>query len=131
MKRVLTVVAAIGIALGGYVHFRLWHGIYHVAPIREMFVFNVVLSAFLVFAVFIPKPVYAAAGAVLSAGSLGAIALSRTVGLPTFHGRWTEIGLSPRGQTLFGIGDTLLVIVAESVVVLACTALGTARLRDR
>jgi hypothetical protein len=122
MKRVLTVVAAIGIALGGYIHFRLWHGVYRHAPVREMFLIDVVLSAFLTIAVFIPRRVFAAAGAVLTGGSLAAIALSRTVGLPTFHGKWTEVGLAPQ-QSLFGINETLLVIIAESVAFLVCCTL--------
>ena len=130
MKRVLTVVAAIGIALGGYIHFRLWHGVYRHAPVREMFLIDVVLSAFLALAVFIPKPAFALAGAALTAGSLVAIALSRTVGLPTFHGKWTEVGLAPQ-QALFGINETLLVIIAESVALLACLALVTLALRAR
>lgn len=123
MRRVLVGVAAVSIAVGGYVHFRLWHGVYHLAPIREMFVLNVVASAFLAFAILVPGRVTALAGVALSAGSLGAIALSRTVGLPTPHGRWTEVGLAPSGQTLFGISDTALVIGAETLALLACTAL--------
>ncbi len=126
MKRVFpAAVAAVGIALGGFVHFRLWHGVYHLAPIHQMFVLNIVLSAFLAVAVFIPRRVFALAGAALSAGSLAAIALSRTsFGLPTsLHVRWMEKGLAPAGQTLFGVSDTLLVIIAESVALAACVAL--------
>jgi hypothetical protein len=125
MKRLFSVVAAIGIGLGGFVHFRLWHGVYHLAPIHQMFVLNIVLSAFLAIAVFIPRRVFALAGAALSAGSLAAIALSRTsFGLPTsLHVRWMEKGLAPAGQTLFGVSDTLLVILAESAALVACVAL--------
>lgn len=131
MKRVLIAVAAISIAVGGYVHFRLWHGVYHLAPIREMFLLNVVISAFLAFAIFVPGRVTALAGVALSAGSLGALTLSRTVGLPTPHGRWTETGLAPAGQTLFGISDTLLIIGAESLALLACSALLVIAVRNR
>jgi len=127
----LVAVAAISIAVGGYVHFRLWHGVYHLAPIREMFVLNVVVSAFLAFAIFVPGRVTALAGVALSAGSLGAIALSRTVGLPTPHGRWKEMGLAPAGQKLLGISDTLLVIGAETLALLACGALLVVAIRAR
>lgn len=123
MRRILAVVATLSIAIGGYVHFRLWHGVYHHAPIREMFLLNVVLSAFFAIAVLIPRRIYALGGAALSAGSLIAIGLSRTVGLPTPHGLWTETGLAPAGQTLFGISDTLLVLIVETVALLTCVAL--------
>jgi hypothetical protein len=131
MKRVFSAMAAIGIALGAYVHFRLWHGVYHRAPIHQMFVLNIVLSAFLAIAVFIPRRVFAAAGGLLAAGSLGALALSRTsFGLPTsLHVRWMEKGLAPSGQTLFGVSDTLLVIIAESVALLACVGVVLATTR--
>jgi hypothetical protein len=130
VKRTFAVIAAIGIAIGGYVHFRLWHGVYRHAPIREMFVLNIVLSAVLAVALLVPRRVFAIAGAALAAGSLTALVLSRTVGLPTPHGRWTEIGLAP-GQRLFGVNETLLIIVAESVALLACAALVVLAVQSR
>ncbi len=130
MKRSFAVVAAIAIAVGGYLHFHLWHGVYRNAPIREMFVVNIVVSALVAVALLIPKPIVAMAGAALTAGSLTALILSRTTGLPTPHGRWTEIGLSP-GQTLLGVNDTLLIIIAESVALVACAALLVLAWRSR
>jgi hypothetical protein len=130
MRRIFAAVGAGGIAIGGYIHFRLWHGVYRQAPIREMFLLNVALSAVLAVALLIPKRVFALAGAALSAGSLTALILSRTVGLPTPHGRWTEIGLAP-GQTLLGVNETLLIIVAESVALVACLALVVLAFRSR
>lgn len=112
-------------------HFRLWHGVYHNAPIKEMFLLNVTVSAFLAVAILIPGRATAFAVAILSGGSLAAIALSRTVGLPTPHGRWKEIGLAPSGQTLFGISDTLLVIVVEAIALLASVALLALAIRSQ
>jgi hypothetical protein len=129
VKRILAVLAAIGIAAGGYIHFHLWQGVYHHAPIREMFVLNVVVSAFLAIAIFIPTRASALAGAALAAGSLAALGLSRVASLPTPHGRWSEIGLAPGGQTFFGISDTLIVIVAEALALAACLALVAVRRR--
>jgi hypothetical protein len=129
VNRILTVLAAIGIAVGGYIHFHLWQGVYHHAPIREMFVLNVVASAFLAIAVFIPTRIAALAGAALAAGSLAALGLSRVASLPTPHGRWSEIGLAPGGQTFFGVSDTLIVIVAEALALVACLALVAVRSR--
>ncbi len=123
MKRLLLPLATLSITIGGYVHFRLWYGPYHHAPIREMFLLNVSISAFVAVAVLIPGRLGPLAGVVLSAGSLAAIAASRTTGLPTPHGRWAEMGLAPAGQTLFGVRDTLLVIVVETIAVVACLTL--------
>jgi hypothetical protein len=130
VNRILTVLAAIGIAVGGYIHFHLWQGVYHHAPIREMFVLNVVVSAFLAIAVLIPTRVAALAGAALAAGSLAALGLSRIASLPTPHGRWSEVGLAPGGQTFFGVSDTLIVIVAEALALVACLALLAVRSRN-
>jgi hypothetical protein len=130
VKRIFALVAVISIAVGGYVHFRLWHGVYRHAPIREMFVANFVASAIVAVAVLLSRRVFAVAGAAISAGSLTALVLSRTVGLPTFHGRWTEIGLAP-GQSVLGINETLVVIIAESVALLACASLLVLTFRSR
>lgn len=130
MKRAISLIASLSLAAGGYIHFRLWDGVYRHAPIREMFVVNFVLVGVIAIALLASKWFPAAAGAALSAGSLAALALSRTVGLPTPHGRWTEVGLAPR-QTLLGVNETLLIIITELVAVLACAAVLMLALRSR
>jgi hypothetical protein len=61
---------------------------------------------------------------------LAALGLSRIASLPTPHGRWSEIGLAPGGQTFFGVRDTLIVIVAEALALVACLALVAVRSRN-
>lgn len=130
MKRAISFIASLSLGAAGYLHFRLWAAGYRYAPIREMFVVTFVLAAVIGVALLASKWFPAAAGAALSAGSLTALALSRTVGLPTPHGRWTEVGLAP-GQTLLGVNETLLIIIAELVAVVACAAVLMLALRSR
>ena len=62
------------------------------------------------------------AGLALSVASLAAFALSRTVGLPTLHGSFTEVGLEPADIRFVGLPAALAVLVSEGVATLLCLA---------
>jgi len=124
-KRIATIIAAAGIALGGYLHLEIWRGGYRYAPVKEMFLLNVGLSGAVAIALlFHPSRVTAAAGLLLSLGSLAAFGLSRwtAVGLPTLHGTFTETGLNPTNVRFLGGPAAVTLLAAEAVAVICCTA---------
>ena len=123
-NRVVTIVAAVAIAVGGYLHWKIWDDAYRHAPVREMFLINVGLSAVLAIALLLrPTKLIAAGGFLLAAGSLVAFALSRGPGLPTFHGKFTETGLQPHNVQFLGQPAAVAVLVAEALAVICCLGL--------
>ncbi len=117
-------VAAAAVALGGYLHLAIWRGGYRYAPVKEMFLLNVGLSAAVAAALaFHPRKLTAVAGLAVSFGSLAAFALSRGPGLPTLHGRFTEMGLAPHNVRFLGGPAAIAVLAAEAVAFLASTAM--------
>jgi hypothetical protein len=129
LNKVLVVVAAVGIALSGYVHLRIWQNEYRHAPVREMFLAQVVVSALvavLLLMTLLPGGLSrirrgaAAVGALVSLGSLAAFALSRGPGLPTLHGKFKETGLETTRSYVFHLGSAKVILVAEAVAALAC-----------
>lgn len=124
-RTALRVVAALMIAVGGLLHYRLWHGVYRHAPIHEMFLLNVVVSAVVAVALLVPRATRLSAlgGFLLAIGSLAAFFLSRGPGLPTPHGKWKEMGLEPAGEKVFGVKVALVVVVVEAIAVAVCAAL--------
>ncbi|MDP9074908.1 MAG: hypothetical protein M3N98_12200 [Actinomycetota bacterium] len=127
-NRILTAVAALSLALAGYLHLAIWKGGYRFAPVKEMFLLNVGLSAAVAAAVlFHPRKLTAAAGLALAAGSLVAFGLSRGPGLPTVHGTFTEMGLAPHNVRFLGTGAAAILLAAEAVAVVCCAAVLLAR----
>lgn len=118
------VVAAIAVAVGGYLHLEIWKGGYRYAPVKEMFLLNVGLSGAVAVALLLhPRRLIAAAGIVLSAGSLTAFALSRGPGLPSRHGIFTEIGLAPLNVRFLGGPAAVTLLAAEAVAVVCCAVM--------
>lgn len=134
----LSLIAAAGIGVGGYVHFKIWQNEYRHAPVREMFVANWVASAVVVVVLLLAaitferRIVRAAAllGLVLSLGSLAAFGLSRGPGLPTLHGKFKETGLETTSSYFFTVGSVKTILVTESLGALACLALLVDRRRS-
>ena len=121
-NRFAAAVAAVAIGVGGYLHLAIWKGGYRFAPVKEMFLLNVGISAAVVAAlVFHPRQLTAAAGLVLSVGSLAAFGLSRGPGLPTLHGTFTEMGLAPHNVRFLGGPAAVTLLAAEAVAVICCT----------
>lgn len=114
-------IVAAFLAIGGYVHFRIWQHEYRHAPVREMFVANWVASAvtvaLLLVALAVPKlarPALSLSLAV-SVGSLVAFALSRGPGMPTLHGTFKEHGLETTASYFFHAGSAKTILVTEWV----------------
>lgn len=127
--RLVGVITAVAIGIGGYLHYDVWHASYRHLPgsyalVKDMFLANVGLSVLVVLALVIsPARLVAVAGLLLSAGSLVAFALSRGPGLPTLHGAFKESGLTPHDVKFLGQPAALIVLVAEGVAVLLCLGL--------
>lgn len=127
--RLIGVIAAIAIGIGGYLHYDVWHASYRHLPgrfalVKQSFLANAVLSVLVVLALVIsPARLVAVAGALLSAGSLVAFALSRGPGLPTLHGSFKETGLAPHDVKFLGQPAALIVLIVEGVAVLLCLGL--------
>jgi len=114
IKPIARLLAAAMVLAGGAIHLNLWLGGYRGVPyIGPMFLVNVALSVFAAGALLISvaRPV-ALASAALSAGSLVALVVSRTVGLLGFREPWT-----PR---------SIQIIAAEVGAVVAIAAAGAA-----
>ncbi len=123
-SRALSVLAAVAIAIGGYLHLAIWSGGYRYAPVKEMFLLNVGISGAVAAALFFhPRKLTALAGLALSLGSLAAFGLSRGPGLPTRHGTFTEMGLAPHNVRFLGAPAALTLLAAEALAVLLCTAI--------
>lgn len=130
--RLIRLGAAVGIGVGGFVHFQIWRHEYRHAPIREMFVANWVFSALIAVALLVAVASPRLAGTIgrlallgglaLSAGSLVAFALSRGPGVPTLHGTFKETGLETTSSYVFHLGSAKAVLVSETLAVLLCGA---------
>jgi hypothetical protein len=119
--RISATIAALAIALGGYLHLKIWMGGYRYAPVKELFLLNVGISGAVAAALLLhPRKPVAAAGLAVSAGSLIAFALSRGPGLPTLHGRFTEMGLAPHEVRFLGAPAAVTLLAAEAVAVICC-----------
>ena len=93
MQRVARSIAAVLILAGGAVHLQLWRGGYRGIPrIGPWFMANVVISAVLAVALLVRNDARVAlAGVVFSLASLGALVMSRTIGIFGFTERtWTS-----------------------------------------
>jgi hypothetical protein len=120
-NRIFASVAAVSVALGGYLHLQIWRGGYQFAPVRELFLLNVGISGAVAVALLLhPRKLTAAAGLLLSFGSLAAFALSRGPGLPTLHGKFTEMALAPHNVHFLGGPAALPLLVAEGLAVICC-----------
>jgi hypothetical protein len=127
-KRVVTVVAAVSIGMGGYLHLMIWQRGYRYAPPRELFLLNVAMSTAVALALLVHSgKLTALAGLLVSAGSLGAFVLSRGPGLPTLHGRFIEAGLSPTADRFVGLPSALVLLLLEGLAVACCIILVLAR----
>jgi hypothetical protein len=123
-NRIVSVVAAVAVAVGGYLHLQIWSGGYRFAPVKEMFLLNVGLSGAVAAALLLhPRKLTAAAGLALSAGSLAAFALSRGPGLPSLHGTFTEMGLAPLNVRFLGGPAAVTLLAAEAAAVLCCAVM--------
>ena len=124
---------ALLLAVGGYVHFRIWQNEYRHAPVREMFVANWVASAVVVVVLVVlsvrrwgtPRleGMAVGAGLAISLGSLVAFALSRGPGLPTLHGTFQEHGLETTASYLFNLGSAKTILVTETLAAVLSGAL--------
>ncbi len=108
MQRIVRLIAAVLILTGGAVHLQLWNGGYKgIRYIGPMFLANVVLSVVVAVAVLVRRDRAVLLGGVaLAVGSLGALVVSRTVGLLGFM----EVGYST---------DAIRTIAAESGAIVA------------
>jgi hypothetical protein len=130
-NRIAAAVAAVAVAVGGYLHLAIWKGGYRFAPVKEMFLLNVGISAAVAAAlIFHPRKLTAAAGLVLSVGSLAAFGLSRGPGLPTLHGTFTEMALAPHNVRFLGGPAAVTLLAAEAVAVICCTLVLARRQAD-
>ncbi len=130
--RTLRIVAAVAIALGGFVHLRIWQHEYRHAPVREMFMANwllsAVIAALLLGTVVLPRALrrmdvlIVMAGLTWSIGTLAAFALSRGPGLPTLHGSFKEHGLETTASYVSTWGSAKVTLVTETVAAIVCAA---------
>lgn len=120
-SRVLRIVAAAAVLIGGYCHYHLWDVAYRHTPVKEMFVINFVASLVIGIALVIgPRRLAALGGIGVSALTLVAFILSRNGGVPTFHQKFTESGLQPSNVHVFGVKVALLTLITEGVALLLC-----------
>jgi hypothetical protein len=92
MQRLARLVAAVLILAGGAVHLQLWRGGYRGIPrIGPWFMANVIISVLLAVALLVRDDARVAlAGVAFSLASLGALVMSRTVGIFGFTEKtWT------------------------------------------
>ena len=93
MQRLARLVAAVLILGGGAVHLQLWSGGYRAIPrIGPWFMANVIISVVLAIALFVRNDRRVALAAIVfSLASLGALVMSRTIGIFGFIERgWTS-----------------------------------------
>ncbi|MDQ6614189.1 MAG: hypothetical protein M3083_05460 [Actinomycetota bacterium] len=120
-NRIATTLAAVAIAVAGYLHLLIWQGGYRFAPVKEMFLLNVGISGAVAAALFLhPRKLTAGAGLALSLGSLVAFGLSRGPGLPTMHGTFREMALAPQNVRFLGGPAAATLLAAEALAVLCC-----------
>jgi len=99
MQRLARLSAAVLILAGGAVHLQLWRGGYRGIPrIGPWFMANVIISAVLAAALLVRNDARVAlAGVVVSLASLGALVMSRTIGIFGFTDKaWTSSVVRPK-----------------------------------
>jgi hypothetical protein len=98
----LAIVAAVGLAVGGYVHFCLYrHGYRSIPTIGRMFAANVAVSAIIAVVLLLRRDLgLRLAGMAVAAGTLAAFGLSRT---PGGLFKFQERGLDPSPQALVAL----------------------------
>jgi hypothetical protein len=122
--RIVCAIAALAVAIGGYLHLQIWRGGYRYAPVKEMFLVNVGVSVVVAVALLVfPRKISALGGLLLSLGTLAAFGLSRGPGLPTLHGKFTEKGLNPHNVRFLGQPAAVTILSAEGLAVVLCAAL--------
>lgn len=115
-SRIVRLIAAAAVLIGGYAHYHLWDVSYRHAPVKELFVINAIASLVIGIALAIgPRRLAALGGIGLSVLTLAAFALSRGPGVPTFHATFTESGLQPSSVHVLGVGVALVTLIAEGV----------------
>ena len=132
-SRIVRLIAAAAVLVGGYCHYHLWDVAYRHAPVRELFIINAIGSLVIGIALAIgPRRLAALGGIGVSVLTLVAFGLSRGPGVPSFHGTFTESGLQPSSVHVLGAGVALLTLIAEGVaLVLSLVILAWAPRRRR
>jgi hypothetical protein len=118
VQRVLRVVAAVAIAIGGYAHYDLWHTAgYRYTPVGGVFQLDYIASFVIAVLLLVgPRRVVTFLGAGVSFVTLLAFILSRGPGVPTPSGvTFKEKGLSPQTLHLLGPEIAVTVLIVESV----------------
>ena len=114
MQRIARLSAAVLILAGGAVHLQLWRGGYRGIPrIGPWFMANVIISAVLAVALMVRNDArVAVAGIAFSLASLGALVMSRTIGIFGFtETAWTSAVVRATGAEV-GAVVLLTVILA-------------------
>lgn len=117
MRRAHLLPTAVLVTIGGVIHLQLWLGGYRGIPfIGPWFLANVVASAVIAAAIVATADRRVTlAGLVLSAASLTALVLSRTVGLAGFlETTWTDQALAATGAELGAVVASALALVVTS-----------------
>lgn len=116
MERTTRIAAAAFVVIGGLVHLQLWRTGYREIPyIGNLFIANVVVSAVLALVVLVLSNRVVTFGGILFAlGSLGALVMSRTVGILGFTEReWTDQALRATTAELGAIVAFAALLVAS------------------
>jgi len=118
-SRVVRVLAAVAVLIGGYSHYHLWDVAYRHTPVKELFIINAVTSLVIGIGLVIgPRRLAALGGIGVSLLTLVAFVLSRGPGVPTFHGTFTETGLQPSNVHVLGVNVALLTLIVEGAALL-------------
>jgi len=119
VNKVLCAAVAIFSIGAGVLHWDIWahHG-YRSTPVREMFVASAVVGVAVGLLALLGRRSVVLLAVAANAAFLGAFGLSRVAKVPTFHGGWSESGLSPRDATLLGVSTVLVLVVSEGLAVL-------------
>ena len=113
MNTLLRALTAVFSIAAGVLHWDIWanHG-YRSAPVREMIIASAVIGVVLGLFALVNRSWTGVPAAVANAAFLGAFALSRVTELPTLHGSWSEVGLSPESAVILSVPTTLLLVIA-------------------
>lgn len=123
-SRILRIVAAAAVLIGGYCHYHLWDVAYRHTPVKELFIINAVASLIIGIALVIgPRRLAALSGLGVSVFTLLAFILSRNGGVPTFHQTFTESGLQPTSVHVFGVEVALMTLITEGIALLLCAVI--------
>jgi hypothetical protein len=125
-QRVIRVVAAAAIVIGGYSHYHLYkyEGYQH-TPVGGMFLLDFISSLVIGALLLVgPRRIVAFLGLGISFLTLLGFVLSRGPGVPTLSGTtFKETGLSPQTVHLLGVEIALLVVIVESVAIVLTSTL--------